>query len=104
MPKCTLKMLFQANAEGMTPLSYLQSGQTVYVRVEAQGNQIASDGPGAVNNMLTHDMAVKVGKPDPFSDNQGVYAIGYECTICEDAAWNSGQAQTITVTNLITAL
>ncbi|MGH2478200.1 MAG: hypothetical protein ACRDHW_00875 [Ktedonobacteraceae bacterium] len=104
MPKSTFKILLEADANGMTPLSYLQSGATSYLRVQAQGNQIASDGPGAISNTFTHDAAIKVGKPDPFSDNQGVYAIGYELVVCEDPAWNSGQAQTVTATNLITAL
>jgi|SRR5581483_2243229 hypothetical protein len=104
MPKSTFKLLLAADANGMSPLSYLQSGATVYLRVQAQGNQIASDGPGAINNTLQHDAAVKVGKPDPFSDSQGIYAIGYELTVAEDPAWSSGQSQLLTITNLITAL
>ena len=49
-------------------------------------------------------MAVKVSKTTPFKDEQGIYAIEWEFEVVEDAAWNSGQSQTITVTNLITAL
>ena len=106
-PKCTIKLMLEADANGMTPLSYLQNGQTAYLRVAGQGAQIASDGgtgSDPVYDTFTHDMAIKVGKPEAFGDNQGIYCIGYECTICEDPAWNSGQSQSIVVSNLISAL
>jgi hypothetical protein len=103
-PKSTIKIKMEADANGMAPLSYLQSGATYYLRVQAQGAQIASDGPGAINSTITHDMAIKFGKPSTFSDDSGVFAIEWECTIVEDPSWNSGQSQTITVTNLIAAL
>jgi len=105
VPKATIKLLLEANAEGMTiPLGALESGTTYYLRVTAQGPQIASDGPGAVYNTFQHDMAVKFGKPTAFKDEQGVYALEWECTVVEDAAWGSGKSQMVTVTNLITAL
>ncbi len=53
-------------------------------------------------NIYQHDMAVKVSKPNPFSDKKGVFAEEWEFTIVEDATW--GKAQTVTVTNLLTAL
>jgi len=53
-------------------------------------------------NIYQHDMAVKVSKPSPFSDKKGVFAEDWEFTIVEDATW--GKAQTVTVTNLLTAL
>jgi hypothetical protein len=55
-----------------------------------------------IYNTYTHDMAIKVGKPSAFADDQGVFAIEWDCAIVEDAGW--GKAQTVTVTNLITAL
>jgi hypothetical protein len=55
-----------------------------------------------VYNVYQHDMAVKVSKPSPFKDDQGVFAEEWEFTIVEDATW--GKAQTVTVTNLLTAL
>src|SRR5690348_15794286 len=48
MPKATIKLKVEADSNGMALLGYLQSGTTYYLRVQAQGNQIASDGPGAV--------------------------------------------------------
>jgi hypothetical protein len=53
-------------------------------------------------NKFTHDMAVKISKPNPFSDKDGVFAIEWDFTIVEDATW--GKAQTFTITNLLTAL
>ena len=53
-------------------------------------------------NIFQHDMALKIGKPSPFGDDQGVFATEYECSVVEDPVW--GKAQTVTVTNLLTAL
>ncbi len=47
-------------------------------------------------------MAVKVSKPSPFSDKEGVFAEEWEFTIVEDAAW--GAAQKFLITTLLTAL
>ena len=55
-------------------------------------------------NIFQHDMACKVGKPSEFKDAQGIYAVEWELNIVEDPSWSSGQAQVVTVTNLITAL
>ncbi len=103
-PKCTVKLKVEADAAGMAMLGYVQSGATYYLRVDAQGQQIASDGPGAIFNAIKHDMAIKFGKPSKFEDEQGVFAIEWEGTIVEDPAWDGGKAQTITVTNLLGAL
>src|SRR6185312_3929108 len=53
-------------------------------------------------NMFQHYMAVKVSKPNPYSDKDGVYANEWEYTIVEDATW--GKSQFFTVTTLLTAL
>ena len=53
-------------------------------------------------NAMTHNMAIKVGKPSTFSDDAGIFAIEWECNVVEDPVW--GNAQTITVTNVLTSL
>lgn len=104
-PKCTFKMKLEADSTAIGYIAtYLQGGATAYVRVSGQGPQIASDGPSTVNATFQHDMALKFDKPDQFGDEQGVYAIQYNCTVVEDPSWSSGKAQTITVTNLIASL
>jgi hypothetical protein len=103
-PKATFKITQEADASGMLPLASMRAGTTQYIRAEAQGNQIASDGPGAVYNGFVHDMAVKFVKPTEWKDQDGIYAITWECEIIEDSAWGSGQAQKLVITNLLTAL
>lgn len=102
MPSCTIKLLTEADTTGMQLLTYLQSQTTYYLRVQAVGTQIATDGPGAVNQTFTHDMAVKFDKPSAFQDKDGIFAIEWTATIVEDTAWN--KSQTLTVTNLLTSL
>lgn len=102
MPTCTVKLLLEADTQGMQLLSYLQSGTTYYLRVQAIGSQIAGDGPGAVSQTFTHDMAIKIGKPSTYQDKDGIFAIEWTCSVVEDATW--AKSQTITVTNLLTAL
>jgi hypothetical protein len=98
MPKSTIKLKVEADAAGMALLGYLQSGTTYYLRVSALGAVIDT----AINNTFQHDMAIKVGKPSTYGDDQGVFAIEWECTIVEDFSW--GKSQLFTVTNLLTAL
>jgi len=102
-PKCSLKLLLEADAQGMSLLALLQSSATQFLRIDALGSvAIAADGPGSIYNEFKHDIAVKVTNVGEFTDSEGVFALEYELTVCEDATW--GKAQTATVTNLITAL
>jgi len=192
-PGCTIKILMEADATGMTPLTYLQAGTTNFLRIQGQGaiidnihtltfgggvtggtftlsykglttapityavgltaatintafqllttvganctvtgsaggpytftfsGPLASDmSPVTVTNVslsggtptvtlvatayatFQHDMAVKVSKPNPFSDKDGVFAEEWEFTIVEDATW--GAAQKFLITTLLTAL
>jgi hypothetical protein len=103
-PKTSFKITQEADANGMLPLNDMRAGTTKYIRCEAQGAQIASDGPGAVYNIFQHDMALKFVKPNPWEDQDGVYAITWECELIEDPAWSTGLAQRLTLTNLLTAL
>lgn len=100
-PKTAIKLLMEADTNGMTELSNMQSQTTYFIRIQAQGTQIASDGPGAVYNTFTHDLAVKVGKPSAFQNKDGIFAIEWEFLVVEDPTW--AKSQTITVTNLLTS-
>ena len=99
-PPCILKLKVEADANGMALLGYLQTGTTYFIRVNCIGNTI--DAPNSVTNTFNHDMAVKFGKPTPFADDQGIFAIEWDATVVEDSGW--GKSQLATVTNLITAL
>lgn len=101
-PKSQLKMRLMADATGMAVITtYLRLNATVYIRVDAEGPVIEL----AIPYKITHDMAAKVVDVSEFSDENGVYAIDYTCEIVEDSSWGSGgKAQTMTVTNQISAL
>jgi hypothetical protein len=192
-PGCIIKLLLEADATGMTPLTYLQAGTTMFLDVKGVGPivdnlQIVTIGGGATGGTFTlsykgqttalitysaaltsatvntafqllttvstnctvtgsaggpytftfsgplvgdmspvgvtnvaltggtptvasvatayatfeHQMAVKVSKPNPFSDKDGVFAEEWEFTIVEDAGW--GAAQKFLITTLLTAL
>ncbi len=49
-----------------------------------------------------HDMALKIGQPSQWGDDNGIYMIEWDCDIFEDSGW--GHAHMFTLTNLITAL
>src|SRR5258707_6386141 len=104
LPKTSGKLKVEADAAGMAMLAYLQSGATYYLRMDALGAQIASDGTGAspIYNEIKHDMAIKFGKPTAFADDSGVFAIEWTFELVEDSVW--GHSQQITATNLLTAL
>lgn len=106
LPKPTVKMIMEADAAGMALLGYLQSGTTYYLQIDGKGTTaIATDGPGNIYNEFKHNMAIKLNKPaNQFKNEQGIYAIEWEMEVVEDPNWNGGQAQQITVTNLMTAL
>jgi len=102
-PATEIKLLLPADSFGLSTMQgYMESQQTLYLRIDAQGATI--DVPNSVVNEFQHDAAVKVGKPSALQDKGGIYAIEWPLNIVQDPSWNSGQAQKITVTNLITAL
>jgi hypothetical protein len=101
--KNELKLLVEANSTNIALRgTYLQVGARCYVRVNVQGPVI--DSPNSINATLQHDMACFVTNMAEFSDSDGVYAVEYTLAIAEDTAWGTGQAQKLTLTNLITAL
>lgn len=99
-PNNTIKILVEADSTGMGYLSNLQNGDYLYVRVDAQGGIIES----TIHYAITHDMAIKLTDISEYKDQDGIFAIEYTGMIAEDPAWNSGQAQKMTITNLLTAL
>lgn len=82
--------------------SYLQPGDLCYVRVSGQGPVI--DGANSVKASMQHDMACFVSGMSEFGDEEGVYKVDYTLQVAEDSAWNTGEAQKFTLTNLLSAL
>jgi hypothetical protein len=89
-----------ADSIGMGFYDLMRTGATRYIQVKAEGAEI--DATNSINESFVHNMAVKIGKPDPLSDSDGVVAIAWECTVVEDSTW--GHAHQVLMTNLLTAL
>ncbi len=101
-PTATIKLLMEADSTSIAQLTALQGSTTQFIQVNGQGLQIAADGPGAVFAGFKHNAAVKVGKPNPFQDKDGVFATEWDFTVVEDATY--ANAQQFIITNLLTAL
>jgi hypothetical protein len=101
--KNTLKLSLQANSTGIAVKgNYLETGARAYVRVAGVGPVI--DSGHGVNAAFTHDMAVFVADMAEFSALDEVFAVEYTLVVAEDSAWNTGTAQKLTLTNLLSAL
>lgn len=53
---------------------------------------------------MTHDMCCFVTDMAEFGASDDVYAVEYTLGVAEDLSWNSGQAQKLVLTNLLSAL
>ena len=95
-PTATLKLLVEADAAGMALLTDARAGNFAYVRFAAANG----------TNSLQIDTAVKHMKPDPYTDQDGVYAIGWNLELAHDATWGTspGKAMTVSVVNGVSGL
>lgn len=97
-PTMEMKLMVEADSEGMGPLTQMRTGASKFMRIQAVGPLIA----GNYYYTLTIDMCGKVQPPSEFSDEQGVYAIEWTLTGAYDATWT--KAVQIELTNTISAL
>lgn len=97
-PTTEVRFTVQADAAGMGFRDNLQSGDKVFVRIEATGPIIE----GAIPYLSRDDLAVEITGISPWSDNDGVYAIEYTGQIAHDSTWG-GAAQFLR-TNTVTAI
>jgi hypothetical protein len=93
-PKLELKLLVEADDEGMGILSEMRTGSTLFVRIQATSPTEAAPGKPY---QLKLDGSYKVSDVAPFSDEDGVYAIEYTLAAVYDAA--SGLAFEATLRN-----
>lgn len=101
--KHELKLSLEADSTAIAIKgSYLEVGARAYVRIAGVGPLI--DVSNSVHAAFTHDMACFVSEMSEFGDEDGVYKVDYTLQIAEDTAWNSGEAQKISLTNLVSAL
>jgi hypothetical protein len=101
-PNAQLKLLMEADAEGMTQLTQMRAGTTKYIRIKGTSPTLA----GAVTEpySLMIDSACKVAEVGDFSDEDGVYAIEWTFDIVHDGSWGTGKAFHIDLVNKETTL
>lgn len=99
-PDLTMGMVLQADANGMALLETMRSGDTKFIRIEAEG-PVDSIESGA-RYTFTLDMAAKVSDTQGFSDEDGVYAVGFDFVGVHDDPW--GQAYEFNLLNTLSAL
>ena len=100
-PKIEIKLKVDADTTGMALFAYIESGQTVYERIDITGPIIETTIP----YNLQIDCAVKMAQPSAFGDDQAVESIEFTGVVCEDTTWGgSGTALKALVTNVLSAL
>lgn len=93
-PNAAMDAIVEADAAGMALLTDARAGNTKFVRWQATGPLIA----GASNYSIKIDFATKLGKPDPFQDQDAVYAIGWNMPFVHDGTWGKAMAVTVITT------
>lgn len=82
-----VKLMAQADAEGMALLDRLRDGQTRYLRMKATSSRLA--GAATAPYSLQIDGPVQVISPNDFSDNEGANVIEWEMSFVYDATFAS---------------
>jgi len=99
-PTAQLKLLVEADATGMGLLTPMRAGDKRYIRLAAEGPTIAD----TYKYALQIDLCGVVTDVGEFSDEDGVYAVEWTFDVAYDAAWASGQALKVLLTNVLSAL
>jgi hypothetical protein len=97
-PTLGVRILTQANAEGMGLLANAKSGQTKFMRIKCEGPTIET----TIKYLFQLDTAVKITDVSPLRDQDGVFAIEYNGVGVYDATF--GAATTAKLINTLTAL
>lgn len=97
-PEAMFSMKLAADDVGMALLTTMRAGTTKFVRWEAVGDIIAS----TFSYRARIDMALKVADVFKYEDADGIYQVGFNFAMNEDAGWT--RAFEFSVTNAIVAL
>ena len=97
-PDATLSLLLEADAQGMSLLPVIRTGEKRFIRIQATGENIE----GTTPYLFQVDLCGVVTGVDQFSDKDGVYAIKWTLTTAFEAAW--GKAIEVTLVNTLSAL
>lgn len=94
-----MKLMLEADSNGMALLSRLRDGATRFIRVEFVSPQLVGT---ATPYSLRLEMAGQITDVSDFSDQQGVYAVEWTFTGVQDATW--GKFLNVELTNQQAAL
>lgn len=83
VPGITLSLLMEADDVGMANLGHMREGDSLFARVEAISDTLASVGPDHPYSFKL-DGAYKISNVQPFADEQGVYAVEWELSTVYD--------------------
>lgn len=83
-PKEMLDLLLGADAQGLSLMAAARTDARKYIRICATSKSYAI---GALPYKFQLDASVKVSAFKEFKDDQGVYSIGYELQVVDDADW-----------------
>lgn len=97
-PDLSLEIMMEANSEGMSYLNKMRASGRSFIRIKASGPVIA----GLNNYGMNLDMAGEIGAVGGFSDQDGVYAVGWTFTGVDDS--NFGGAVKASLTNAVATL
>lgn len=99
-PEASYRLLQQANAQGMENLLAMRGGATRFCRLEAVGPVIHA--ASNTRHRMILDMAGQVSEVSPFSDEDGVYAVGWTFGAVHDPTWAKAmRVQVITTTSAL---
>lgn len=90
-PTGEVTFMVGADSAGLAYLNTLREGDTLFMRVEAIGPEIES----GFNHEFVIDMALKLTKISPLSDDEGLVAVTYTGELAHDPTW--GKATEITI-------
>lgn len=97
-PEVTLRLLLEADAQGMGALSAVRQGDKRFIRLKATGPNIETGN----DYTFQVDLCGLVSAVGSFSDQDGVYAIEWTFAATYDATWN--KAVEVQVVNKLNAL
>lgn len=87
-PELTGTVMMQANAQGMSLLTQLRSGDPLWIRIEATDSEVINAGGSATATYkMTIDTKVFVTDVSEFSDQDGTYAIEWTWTGTPESNW-----------------
>lgn len=104
-PSLTASLTMEADDVGMDILNDLRNGAERFLKIRALSSTDAGATPGTIYQSLTIDMPVRISDTQGFSDEDGLFAIGWDFlgTTTGNAAWAAGPgadcAVMITVVN-----